>query len=407
MTDKQKKVVKFIIIGLSIILVINIGILIYLYFFKNNNENIIDGINSIVYEDNKYISAGSSNLNDEGYEKAKISMYDKDREKEWEKVFTTGINSTFYDVIVDDTGIIAVGSYEESEEDLEDNLRSGLLVKYDSDGNLLFNKTFQILGNSKLTKIISINDGYLVTGQSIYENSTLGLSTDGGAFLLKYSKDGDLLWQTNYGGSKSGVFNDLVVYKNHIYVVGKDYSRVGIIAKYTMEGKQVKVEEYNFTDTIGFTAIKELDGDLVVAGAKKVVEDENDYDTDGLLLKYDTNLKKLEEKVYRGKGIERFNQLEIDQDNNIVVIGTTGIYNKKESNDSYNVFNYNGIIAKYEDDFDDIKVEEYSHEKNNHFTDIVIVKDNYIVTGYSEINDEEYLSKIIEYSSALKILESK
>ena len=51
----------------------------------------------------------------------------------------------------------------------------------------------QILGNSKFKSVRVVEDGYIVVGQSIYENSTLGMSDEGGAIIVKYDKSGEIL----------------------------------------------------------------------------------------------------------------------------------------------------------------------------------------------------------------------
>ena len=42
------------------------------------------------------------------------------------------------------------------------------------------------MGNSKFNSILVVDDGYIVSGQSIYEDKTLG-SQQGGAVLVKYN----------------------------------------------------------------------------------------------------------------------------------------------------------------------------------------------------------------------------
>ena len=137
-----------------------------------------------------------------------------------------------------------------------------MIVKYDKKGNLLFENSFQLLGNSKFMNLVKVDAGYLVVGQSVYENMTLGFA-EGGAFLIKYDNNGRLLWKKFYGDNKTAVYNDLVVVDNYIYVVGKDDSRVGIVAKYDMDGTLVKTTKYEFTDSLGFMSIVKVSDGLV------------------------------------------------------------------------------------------------------------------------------------------------
>ena len=58
--------------------------------------------------------------------------------KNFEKLYNVGYNSAFFGVAMDEEYIIAVGSYEKNEEDHEESVRRALIVKYDKDGNVLF-----------------------------------------------------------------------------------------------------------------------------------------------------------------------------------------------------------------------------------------------------------------------------
>jgi hypothetical protein len=410
-SNKQKrfrKIIRIIAITCIVIMAVEIMYLIYVKCFKKPSRTYFDGTNAITYNNKYYATVGSNNDNDDGYERAKITLYNKSKNKLWEKVYNKGYNGAYFGIAIDtDNATLAVGSYEASKSEHKDTTRSALFVKYDKDGNIVFEKEFQVLGNSKFTNVKVVDDGYIVVGQSIYENSTLGLSDEGGAFIIKYDKAGNIVWKENYGGSKSGVFNDLVILNDNIYVVGKNYARVGVIAKYDMNGNLIKDTEYKSTDTFGFTGITVVDNNLVVVGGKKVSADENSWDIDGLLVKYDSDCNYVGEMIYTGKGIERYNQVMTDSDNNIVAIGTTGVYNKKKSTKDRNVFSYNGIIGKYKANLKLVEVEEYGDELDDYFTDILEVNNQYVVTGYSAYKDNGYMSKFITYSKALKVLDVK
>lgn len=195
MDRKVVKILKIIALFLVAILVIELGYICYMSFFKGEKQVYFDGINALCYMDNSYVTVGSNNNNDQFMEKAKFTKYNSKKEKVFEKLYNKGYNGSFFGVTRDGDDYIAVGSYEATKAEHEDGIRSALIVKYDQDGNILFDKDFQVLGNSKFTNVLALDDGYLVTGQSIYENMTLGFSDVGGAFLIKYDKEGKELWR--------------------------------------------------------------------------------------------------------------------------------------------------------------------------------------------------------------------
>ncbi len=422
MNEKAKKIIKAVIIICVLVIIVDAGFVLYTYFQRKNSKSYFDSINAYEKTNNGYIAVGSNNDNNKEYEKGKITKYNDKKEKVWEKIYNKGYNSTFSNVAIDKDSYLVVGSYEENDPEkkakkknpktilVKDTARTALFVKYDSKGEVVFEKKLQILGNSKFTNIKVVDDGYIVVGQSIFENSVLGIDERGGGIIIKYDKTGKEIWRSNYGGAKSGLYNDLYVDKNYIYAVGKDAGRVGIISKYTLDGERVSTTNYEYTDTLGFSSITKVGNQLIVVGAKKLSEDQNDYDTDGLIVKYDLDCDLLDEVTYKGKdtGMERFNKVIVDSDNNLVVIGHTAIKDEKESTKRMNVFRYDGILAKYKANLKKTYAEHYGEANyDDYFTDIKQIDNTYLVSGYSSYKKDGYLSKFITYSKQGKSLEVK
>ena len=399
MEKKIIKLLKWVAIACVAILVIE---LIYIIYLLQGKSIYFDGINSVINVDEGYVAVGSNNNNDKYFEKAKITKYNNKKEKQFEKIYNKGYNGVFFDVIEDSDGnLIAVGSFESSEEDHDEGNRVGLVVKYDKDGNLLYENTFKLLDNSKFTSVEVVDDGYIVTGQSIYEKMKVGLSEDGGALIIKYDKELNLEWQSNYGDSKTAVYNDVVVQGKYIYTVGVNDSIVGIISKYDLDGKLIKTSNYEYSDSLGFTGIVYFNKNLLVCGAKK--EDDSEK-TNAILVEYETDLDVIEEIVYEGNGFERYNQIVLDKHNNVVVVGTSATASKKDSDQKVNVYTHDGLIGKYDSKLEKISVVQYGDDRDDYFTDVIVSDSNYLVSGYSSYEDGSYLSKFITYSDALKTL---
>ena len=399
--EKYKRIIKYIIIFCVIVLIIDLIIILYTNEKNKNKKTYFDSINSFEVVDENFVAVGSNNNNEKQYEKAKITKYSGKSEKLWEKIYNKGYNSSFFGIKQDGEDYVAVGNYESSKEEKKNKVRSALIVKYDAAGNILYENNLQILGNSKFTNLLVLDDGYIVIGQSIYENMTLGMSDNGGAIIVKYDKNLKEVWRKNYGGSKSGIYNDLILMNDYIYTVGKDSSNTGIVSKYDLDGNMIKTTNYNYTDSIGLTGITSCNNKIYVVGSKKV-SDTDTYDTDALLVKYDSDCDYLSEVTYKGQGLERFNRIILD-DNKLVVIGQTGIYNKKKSK-NIDVYNYNGLFAKYNTNLKELKNEEYALDVDDYFTDVKKYNNNYMISGYSEYEDNNYLSKFIIYSRAGKLI---
>lgn len=400
--ERLKKILKIIAGVCLVVLIIEFGYVFYNLIIDEGKSIYFDGINSLYVNKKNYITVGSNNNNENYLEKAKITKYNQKKEKLFEKLYNKGFNGAFFDVVVDDKDLIAVGSYEKDEREHENNLRSALIVKYDADGNILFESDFQVLGQSKFVDVKVVEDGYLVCGQSIYDNLTIGDSKKGGAFLIKYGKDLKVDWKVNYGSSKHAIYNDILVDDDTIYVVGKNDERVGIVSIYKDDGDYVSTTKYKNTDNLGFTGINKIDNRLFVVGGK--VNGNDTGNTDALIVKYNLSGEYRGEVVYSNDASERFNRVEIDENDNVIVIGTTSSPSKKNTGDGFSVYSYDGLIGKYNKELDEATVITYGDERDDYFTDVKVVNGKYLVIGYSSYEDGSYLSKFITYSDALKVL---
>lgn len=390
------KRLKLVAIICFIALIAEIGYIGYKVINKKDTSIYFDGINAIVYLDKYYATVGSNNDNDNHYEKAKITKYNLKKEKTFEKLYNIGYNSSFFGVTIDGEDLVAVGSYEKTNNEHEESIRHALIVKYDKDGNIVFEKDFGVLDNSKFTGITKVGEDYYVVGQSIYKNTRVG-TDEGGAILAKYDKDGELLWYKTYGSSKSSIFNALLVVDNYIYTVGTDDNQLGIIVKYDLDGNLITYNDYKTTDSLGFSGITHIGNSIYISGALK----RDNFDTDAMVVRYNLDCVYLDQVIYTGQGKERFNKIIVDDHNHLVAIGTMAIPKKE---DGISEYNYDGIIAKYDEDLKVIDSISYGDERDDYFTDIKYIDGKYLVVGYSSYEDGSYMSKFINYSRAFKVL---
>lgn len=398
MSKKTLKNLKIISIICVIVLLVEIIYVGYKVLYQSKESVYFEGVNEMIIGNDYLVTVGSNNNNDNHYEKAKISKYNKNKEKQFERLFSVGYNSSYFGIIEDDNNFLVVGSYEKTKEDHDDSIRRGLFTKYDITGNVLFRKEYKLLDNTKFTSITKINDGYLVTGQSIYKNTHIG-DDKGGAILIRYDKDGNIIWSRSFGSSKSAIFNKAIIVNNYIYVVGVNDDDVAIICKYDFDGNIIKSVEYKYTDSLGFRDLIYYDRFIYVVGASRKTRS----DTDATIVKYDLECNYNEQAVYDGTGLDRFNRIIKDNQNNLVVIGTIA-KSRKVKQKSVDEYNYDGIIAKYNNNLKKISVITYGDDKDDYFTDVKLFNDNYLVCGYSSYEDSSYMSKFISYSSALKVL---
>ncbi len=389
-SKKLIKILKIVSIIFGLILIAECFYLVVLYKNRESKTIYANMTSGMIQEKDSFYAVGSSDFKNssigyqKGYQKARFAKYSKNGKLIFEKAYLDGYSSVYNDVAKVGKNYIAVGQYRKTKTNQKENTGPAILVKYSEDGKVLLKKEELILDDTKFTKVKALKDGgYLVVGQSIFENMTLGTDDRGGAIIIRYDKDDKELWRANYGGSKSGIFQDVYVDEEEkvIYAVGKDASRTGMLVKYNFDGERIFTKNYSYTDTIGFTSIEKLNDDFIIGSSKKISEDRDDYKTEALLLKYDKDGNLLFEKTYKKNEMSRFNDIVII-DNKIYAVGHSAILNKEKTTKALRSFDYSGIYVCYKEDGSIIKSSEYK-EKNAsiYFSSLLKEGDNLLVSG--------------------------
>ena len=415
---EQKRLVKW----LRVIIVLCIAIIVieacYIglsYYNRTKSVVYTDTLNSFKETDDGYLVVGNSDFKNsefnsyqKDYNKAKFAKYNSDFEVEFESAYTKGYSSYFSDVIEYNDGFIAVGGAQYDEQQVEDNATDALVVLYDKEGKQVDTKSVQIAGDTTFNKVLLVDDGFIVVGQSILQNMVIGNDPDGGALIIKYDFDLNEVWRANYGGSKSAIFNDAVIDGDYLYLVGKDATRYGMIAKYTLDGEKVFVKSYEYTDTVGFSSIVKVGDEFIVAGSKTINIDAKDEDkvTEGLVVKYDADGNVLDEVTFSRNNALRFNKIVSDGDD-LIVVGHTYKKDEEKSTDKYNYLDYRGIIVKYNTD-----LEKKANNKENgsgvdYFSDVIVTDDGYLVGGATSSeelgsNNKDYRTYFLKYNKDLE-----
>ncbi len=414
----QKRLIKWLKVVICLCLVIILLDLGYIGIsFYNKRKNIVytDSLNSFKKVSDGYLVVGNSDFKNSKFNsyqeddtKAKFAKYDDEFNLEFEKNYTKGYESYFSDVVEYSDGYIAAGGAQYSKQQVEDNATDGLIVLYDKDGKQKKTKSVQIAGDTTFNKILVVDDGFIVIGQSILQNMVLGTDPNGGALMIKYDFDLNEMWRANYGGSKSAIFNDALIDGDYIYLVGKDATRYGMFAKYTISGEKVLVKSYEYTDTIGFSSIVKVGDEFFVGGSKTINVDADDEDkiTEALVIKYDSDGNVLDEVTFGKNNAARFNKIVSDGDS-LIAIGHTYKKDEEKSTEQYNYLVYSGIIAKYDINLKKEKSKQEKGSGNNYFSDVVVVDDGYLVGGVSSSkelgsNNKDYRTYFLKYNKDLK-----
>lgn len=355
----------------------------FLVFYQKKEIRYLDTIDATTVVDDVIYAVGRNNDNDKELTKAKFSIYNSKQEKIYEKLYNTGYTSRFYDLLVDDEDIVIVGAYEKTKKDYKNNNSTAVILKYDEEGQLLFEKE---VSGTKFYDVFVCDDGYLAIGTSYDKNKTKGV-------LVKFHTDGTLDWKKEYG-TENTEFTAGVFYHNKIYVTGIE-NQLGVLVSFSRDGKLID-SIHEETDSFGFSSITLVADSLVLSGGKKVTEDFSQP----LLVKYDLDLSYIDSAIYDSKYSGRFLKVITDDNDDLIVLASTTA--DKKNKDVHHAY-----IGKYREDLTEASVVPYYNEEDDYFTDVALMQDTYLVSGYSFYSDQGYLSKFLSYSEALKVLEVK
>ena len=143
--------------------------------------------------DGGYVLAGFTNSTGAGVYSFWLVKTDSKGNMLWSKTYGGTGDSEAYDMIKTNDGGFLLAGYTTTP---GIGGRQILLVKTDSNGNMIWNQTYGGAGNNMANSIIQTNDGgYAIAGSTDYSGA-------GGNdyFLVKVAADGSMKWSQTYGG---------------------------------------------------------------------------------------------------------------------------------------------------------------------------------------------------------------
>ena len=378
--DKVFEVLKIIcLVGVGILL---IELIIFGFLVLSNRKDIsIDLAKKIVATDNGYIISGSSNISnsDLSSEFGKITIYEDDKKIEefkYDKYYT----NTFYDVKKISDGYIAVGAVEKDKKSHKAGTADAIIVRFDNNGKVVWDKLYNELDNAYFKSLIVDNDSIVVVGSSVYASDVIGNEDKGGAIIVKYGLDGNIIVNNHFGKNKVGVFNDVIKVDDYYYAVGNSVTDNAIIVKLNNNLEKIAINNYNGTGRKGFVSLANANDSLYVTCSKNKVKKGQSvgYAT---IVQYNYDLKKQNSVMYKNNNHSVWNDI-IDYNGNLYVVGDGAIKRTKKKSILVQ-YSYRGLLASYNYSLDSTFTSEFDYN-NDEFYNSLIVKDNKIlVAGYT------------------------
>ena len=335
----------------------------------------------------------------------------KELELEWIKGYGDTSNEAFTSVIsTKDEEYVAVGGT-----DLSANRRKSyniqvtiaqpsydsLIVKYDKDGNVLWDKTFGGSNNDRFYSVIETQDGNYVAVGETWSSDIEGLENkgDNDALLVKYDKDGNIIWQKSFGGNYDDMFYSITETQDGDYIaVGEtcssdiegleEINKCGaIVVKYNKDGNVLWKKVFYTNESTYFSVIETEDKNIVCVG--KVRGNINGLQVygaaniDSLIVKYDKDGNEIWKKSFGGSGYDEYTSVVETKDKGYVVVGntySTDIENL-DTNDSKQF-----IILKYDKDGNIIWMNSFEGLVSGALNNLIETQDGNLLTNGFVLN---------------------
>lgn len=268
----------------------------------------------------------------------------------------------------------------------------GLIIKYDANLNVVAEKSLGGAGNDRyFAGCQSTDGGYITVG--LQESSPLG-SRD--ALIVKYDSNLNVVTQKGLGGSAGCLYSRIIKTSDNNYItVGYQDSdsqglNDGIIAKYDSNLNLLSYKSLGGSQEDYFRHVTETtDGNYVVVGT----QDSSASGTrDAVIAKYDTSLNLISQKFFRAGTNDYFRSVVPTSDGGVMVCG----YQNSQGQGVYDA-----LIVKYDSNLNVVGQKSLGGNNDDFYRDLIKTQDNgYVLVGYqnsdSEGNYDGIITKISE-----------
>ncbi len=341
----------------------------------------------------------------------------------WDKQSGGSSSDSFSSVIeTSDGGFVAVGS---SQSDADGTITStnngqndGLIVKFNRDGNQLWDKQIGGSSSDQFYSVIETSDGgFVAVGSSQSDADGTITSTNNGfgdGLIVKFDENGNQIWDNQVGGSSFDQFFSVLETSDGGFVaVGSSQSYQdgtltspnnggtdGLVVKFDENGNQIwDYQAGGSSSEFFFSVLETSDGGIVAVGSSQSDADgtltsDNNGDSDGLIVKFDENGNQLWDKQIGGWSTETFNSVVETSDNGLIAVGSsksTISGNLTSDNNGDN----DGLIVKFDEAGNKVWDKQVGGSFSDNFNSVIETSDRGLVAeGYSGSNGDGTLTSI-------------
>ena len=338
-------------------------------------------------------------------------VYAEELKMEWQKSWGGTDITDIYQVMQTQDGKFVLCGYTSSvDANGQQNKVSNdaIIVKFDENGNVIWENVWGGNNYDRFEKlIITPEDEYILLATSLSTDID-GLSNKGGqdVSIVKYDKDGNLVWQKSWGGNFGDSFTDFFQTQDGGFIICglfqstniENLSNKGavdaVIVKYDKNGNLIWQKSWggNGSDTFS-NLFQTYDGDFILYGLSNSTDIEglhNNGEIDAIVVKYDKNGNLVWQKNWGGNSSEVFRKIYQTENDEFIAFG---ISNSTDIDDLTNKGDYDLIVVKFDNEGNILSQNMFGGNKEDNFIDISkTFDDEFLAYGYSSSTDIEGLS---------------
>lgn len=206
--------------------------------------------------------------------KGLIVKYDKNGNQLWSDTIGGTSYDEFNSVVeTSDNCYAVVGKFKSKDiENLEiKGEADAVIFKYNNEGEILWKKSYGGSSYDEFNSIIKTSDGgYIAVGSTSSDDiNDITDSTQWKCLIVKYDKNFNLLWNKGYGSGHQSEFLDVVELQNNdIIAVGETYSispiQHGIIIQYDSNGNTISTASTSPEDDVQYSSVTKGDNNFII-----------------------------------------------------------------------------------------------------------------------------------------------
>lgn len=376
--------------------------------------------NSVIKtNDGGYIAAGFTQSNDGNINHKNNDSFDfwvvkfsLENTIQWQKTYGGSEDDRAADIIQTSDGNFAILGYTRST-DLDVSTNAGFqdfwLIKINTNGNLLWEKTFGFSGLDYGTSLLETNDGgFLISGvldvsasngQGNAKSSAIK-HAGGDYWAIKTDNTGNLEWSRYFGGSFTDIpFGVVKTLDNNFILIGSsDSSDFNInnnkgsydfwVIKISSSGELLWEKSFGGSEIDEARAITSTtDGNFIIVGDTRSLDKditENNGAADVWILKISTNGNIIWQKTIGGTSFDAARSISKTQDNGYIISGSSRSVDNNFKNNGQN----DALLIKITAEGNLVWQKTFGGSEIDFLYDAIEVEEQIIAVGESSSSDK-------------------